>query len=57
MKAQYSVKKVSDTLLSDIVKALQDIRSYGSVEIFIQKGVVTQITTRNIKKTNSSIGF
>lgn len=53
MKTDYSVDKISKSLLEDIVKALKNIGSYGSVEIFIQKGVVTQITTRNIKKTTS----
>lgn len=55
---EYSVKRVSDTLLVEIKKALKGVNNYGSVEIFIQNGVVTQITVRNIKKTGhaSQIG-
>lgn len=53
MIADYSTKKISDALLHEIKEALRSVRNYGSVEIYIQKGVVTQITVRNIKKTNS----
>ena len=53
MLADYSNKKISKTLVTEIKSALRSIRSYGSVEIFVQDSVVTQITTRNIKKTNS----
>jgi len=50
---QFSTKKVSKTLLREILNALKNARPYGSIEIFVQKDVVTQITTRNIKKTSS----
>ena len=53
MKSDYSVNKVSDSLLSEIKTALQGVNAYGSVEIYIQNGSVTQITVRNIKKTNN----
>jgi hypothetical protein len=52
----YSVKKVSPTLVVEVKKALKSITSHGSVEIYVQSGVVTQITVRNIKKTTSSNG-
>jgi hypothetical protein len=52
----YSVKKVSPTLVFEVKKALKSITSHGSVEIYVQSGVVTQITVRNIKKTTSSNG-
>lgn len=49
----YSTKKISKTLVLEIKEALGSVSSYGSVEIYIQNGVVTQITVRNIKKTNN----
>lgn len=52
MKGTYSVKPVSETLVSEIKKALVKVDRYGSVELFIQNGVVTQITVRSITKTN-----
>ena len=52
----YSVKKVSPTLVFEVKKALRSITSHGSVEIYVQSGVVTQITVRNIKKTTSING-
>ena len=52
----YSVRKVSPTLVFEVKKALRSITSHGSVEIYVQSGVVTQITVRNIKKTTSTNG-
>ena len=51
---EYSVKRISDTLLLEVKKALKGVNTYGSVEIFVQDGVVTQITVRNIKKTSGA---
>ncbi len=48
---EYSTKKISETLVFEIKKALKSVKNYGSVEIYIQDGNVTQITIRNIKKT------
>lgn len=48
---EYSVKKISKKLMLEITDSLRKIKGYGSVEIYVQGGVVTQITTRNIKKT------
>jgi hypothetical protein len=56
MQPDFSVKKVSNTLVVEIKKALKAIKSHGSVEIFVQKGIVTQITTRNIQKTKEVNG-
>ena len=42
-------------LLDEIKEALKNVRGYGSVEIYVQDHKVTQITERNIKKTNHSI--
>lgn len=49
----YSTKKVSETLVLEIVEALKNIRGWGSVEIFVQDYKVVQITERNIKKTSN----
>lgn len=50
----YSTRKISKTLIVEIRQALKSVKSYGSVEIYIQEGVVTQITIRNIRKTNNA---
>jgi len=50
----YSINQISQTLLSEITTAIQSVQNFGSVEIFVQKGIVTQITVRNIKKTGMS---
>jgi len=52
MPTEYSIRKISKTLTKEIVDALRSVKGYGSVEIFVQNDVVTQITVRNIKKTN-----
>lgn len=52
----YSIKVFSKTLSKDIKRALKSVKSYGSVELFIQDGIVTQITVRNIQKTNNGNG-
>lgn len=49
-----SIQKIPTTLVEEIEKALQTV-SFGSVEIFIQDKIVTQITVRNIKKTSVGI--
>ncbi|KKR10715.1 MAG: hypothetical protein UT39_C0016G0020 [Candidatus Woesebacteria bacterium GW2011_GWA1_39_21] len=38
----------------EISAALQSVGSYGSVEIYVQKGSVSQITYRRIIKTLKS---
>jgi len=48
----YSTKGVNPELLQEIAEALQNIRGWGSVEIFVQDFKVVQIIERNIKKTN-----
>ncbi len=55
MKNNYSVQNdISDSLMEEIKAALVSVKTFGSVEIFIQKGNVTQITVRKIKKTTQS---
>lgn len=53
MLTDYSTKRISPKLVLEIKNSLKSIKSYGSVEIYVQKSNVTQITVRNIKKTNS----
>lgn len=48
----YSTKRISKLLLDEVARALRSIDAYGSVELYVQKNTVTQITVRNIKKTN-----
>ena len=48
----YSTKRISKPLLSEVSKALRSIDAYGSVELYVQDSTVTQITVRNIIKTN-----
>jgi hypothetical protein len=52
---EYIPTVVTTGLLEEIQEALKNIRGWGSVEIFVQKGRVTQITERNIRKTNHDI--
>ncbi|OGV97222.1 hypothetical protein A2W24_04320 [Microgenomates group bacterium RBG_16_45_19] len=52
IKLPYSSKRMSTRLMDELSDALKSIDSYGSVEIYVQNSMVTQITTRNIKKTN-----
>lgn len=47
-----SPQTVSPQLVDEIITALKLVRNYGSIEIYIQNSVVTQITVRNIKKTS-----
>ena len=53
--AKVSGKKINNTLLKDIERALKNIKGWGSVEIYVQNSTVTQITERNIKKTNHEL--
>lgn len=49
--SDYSTKKISDKLLLEIKEELSDLQ-YGSVEIYVAEGEVSQITRKYIKKTN-----
>ena len=51
MSLDYDTQNLSPKLLVEITTALKSVKTYGSVEIYVQKGIVTQITVRNIKKT------
>ena len=50
---KYSTKKISKELLAEISHALKTVSDYGSVEIYVQNSIVTQVTVRNIRKTNA----
>ncbi|MEK7550732.1 MAG: DUF2292 domain-containing protein [Patescibacteria group bacterium] len=47
----YSTQSVSPLLLEELKRAVESVPDYGSVEVYIQKGRVTQISTRHIRKT------
>jgi hypothetical protein len=48
----YSIKRITKELIEEIKQALKSVERYGSVELYVQDDKVTQITVRNIKKTN-----
>lgn len=50
---EYSNKEISPKLLEEITQAVQSVQNFGSVEIFVQDGIVTQITVRTIRKTSA----
>ena len=49
--SDYKTSNISDKLFQEIKEALSGL-DYGSVEIYVTGGEVTQITKRQIKKTN-----
>lgn len=49
--SDYKTSNLSDKLYQEIKEALDGL-DYGSVEIYVTAGEVTQITKRHIKKTN-----
>lgn len=51
----YSTKRISSQLLEEIKAALQSV-NFGSIEIYVTDSNVTQITTRTIKKTSTTLG-
>lgn len=42
--------KVSSKVLQEIIVSLNNIKGWGSIEIFVQNHKVTQITEKNISK-------
>jgi len=48
----YSTQNVSAFLLEELKRAVESVPDYGSIEIFVTDGFVSQISTRKIKKTN-----
>ena len=53
--ANKSRQMINSDLLHDLSKALRELGGWGSVEIYVQDGKVTQITKRAIKKTNHTL--
>ena len=51
------MQAISSSLVEEIVQALRTVGPYGSIEIYIQNSVVTQITLRNIRKTNVELSL
>jgi len=52
----FKTKKISKVLIEQIEDSLEKITGgYGSIEIIIQNHYVTQISTREITKTNEPI--
>jgi len=51
MNQTYSTSKISKELIKDITTSLAQIKDFGSLEVYVQEGVVTQISVRTIKKT------
>ncbi len=45
-------QNVATSLVKEIVESINSVKPFGSVEIYIQNGEVTQITMRKIRKTN-----
>lgn len=47
--------KLNSQLIDELLQALEELGGWGSVEVYVQNGKVTQITKRAIKKTNHSL--
>lgn len=52
----YSTQEISKQLISEIIEAVQGVE-YGSIEIYVQNKIVTQISVRNIKKTKANVNI
>lgn len=50
----YSTRVITPRLLADIRDVLEGLQ-YGSIELYVTDGEVTQITKRQIKKTKNDI--
>lgn len=45
------IKKIAPGLIDELAHALEMVKAFGSIELYVQDSKVTQITVRNIKKT------
>lgn len=52
---EFTTDRVSRALMHEIEHALKTVKAYGSIEIYVQNSVVTQITVRNIRKTSVEV--
>jgi len=50
-----TLAKNGNLLAEDIIKELNSLGGWGSLEIYVQNHKVTQITRRAIKKTNHKL--
>lgn len=50
MAANNTKQTISSKVLQEIIESLQNIKGWGSIEIFVQNYTVTQITEKNISK-------
>ena len=55
MSSDQKITTISTPLLEEICTSLQNIKGWGSIEIFIQNYHVTQVIEKNIKKPSISI--
>ena len=55
MSTDKKMATISTTLLEEICASLQNIKGWGSIEIFIQNYQVTQVIEKNIKKPSIAI--
>jgi len=55
MDDNYATKSASPLLIEEVVRSIQSV-NYGSVEIIVQNGMVTQISVRQIRKTSITPG-
>jgi hypothetical protein len=51
-----TTKKTNSIFMKDVTSALASLNGWGSVELYVQDGKVTQITSRKITKTQHNIG-
>ena len=47
-----SSHKLQQPLIDELLIAINSVKPYGSIEVYVQDNVVTQITIRKIKKTS-----
>lgn len=53
MNDPYATNNISPLLIEELSRAIESVNDFGSVEIVIQGGLVTQISTRKIRKTSA----
>jgi hypothetical protein len=46
---------IDKMIIDEISEAINRVKPYGSIEIFVQNNIITQITLRNIKKMPKQI--
>jgi hypothetical protein len=46
---------IPENVLKEIIDAIKSVGPYGSIEIYVQNNIITQITKRNIKKMTNGL--